>query len=33
MIQIPRIDSLNMTLHNRDWHVSYTVRLLVVVVG
>jgi hypothetical protein len=33
MIQIPRIVSLDMILHNRDWHISYTVRLLVVVAG
>jgi hypothetical protein len=33
MIQIPRIISLNMILHNRDWYVGYVVRLLVVVAG
>jgi hypothetical protein len=31
MIQIPRIVSLNMILHNRDWHVGYAVWLLIVV--
>jgi hypothetical protein len=33
MIQIPRIVSLNIILHSRDWHVGYAVWLLVVVAG